>query len=1111
LTHPDPKGTKVKAHRTPLSRIRPALRMRRANGSGAFGGAGAPGAGGSGAPAPRRAPELALLATALGVLLLFPALAQAHFVTAGTFGSSGSGDGQFGPAAPIGVAVDQSSGDVYLSDLLDNRVEKFDANGNYLSQFGGGGSAGGQFADPVGVAVDPTSGDVYVSDLANARVEKFDAEGNFILAFGGGVDQTTGANVCTAASGDECGPGATGSGEAQFAGGFGWFGNVLAVDSSGDVYVADGGNSRVEKFDSAGNYISQVTAHLSTPRSVAVDSAGDLYVADPGIDAVQKFDSSGAFLGSIGAGTNPSAVATDPAGDLFAFANAPAAAVLEYEPSGAQIDTIGANGLSSHFVNPGIAYGDTANDLYVAQPSGNDAWIFTKPAPPTVHSELVAELTSSEAKLGARIGPGGPDTSYRFEYGTTTAYGHTAPIPAGDAGTGLAARTVWAAATGLEPGTTYHYRVLASNELGTAEGPDQTFTTLTASESACPNEALRGGFSASLPDCRAYELVTPPNQASAEPDPLSYEIYRENGASSNGDRMSFYAIASLPGSAGDSESYLSSRGPGGWSTEDVIPLQAYYAFECPIRDGSAPAYSADMSGAVIGYGGNQRADNQFGGGCGAEAPEVLAGEPSGVENLLLRDNASRTYQLIDVTPPAVTPADARFAAASSDLAHVVFREAARLTPEALGGGVENLYEWQAGIVRLVSLLPDGTPVAASPAGISPDGSRVFFTAAGDLYTRLGGTSTVQLDASKAGGVGGGARFITATSDGSVAFFIDDASAALTADTAPGSGPNLYRYDFASGRLTDLTPQPGSEVQGVAGTSEDGSYVYFVANGDLASGATEGQPNLYLWHSGATSFIATLSSNDFCVGEASCARVSADGAYLAFASTQSLTGYENTNAGGFEVPEVFLYSAASADLACASCNPSGEAPTEGAILERHYGSAPRYLSSGGRVFFDTADALVPSDTNGQRDVYEYERGHIYLISSGTSASPSWLLDASASGDDVFFLTRQSLLPQDTNAEELSIYDARVHGGFPLRVSPPSCSTADACRPAPEAQPSIAGAPSSQAFSGAGNVKECPKGKVKKHGKCVKPKARKKHAKRHKKSHGRTASHKRGGHR
>jgi Tol biopolymer transport system component len=1019
-----------------------------------------------------------LLAMVLGVMVLLMfsnGVAYATFITAGTFGNSGSGNGQFGPAAPIGIAIDKSTGDIYLSDLLDNRVEKFDSQGAYLSQFGSGGSGSGEFLDPVGVAVEQSSGDVYVTDLVNARVEKFDASGNFILMFGGGVDQTTGGNVCTASSGDVCGAGSSGSGNGQFAGGFGWFGNALGVDSSGDVYVADGGNGRVEKFDSQGKYLSQITSHLSSPRSVAVDPTGNLYVADAGAGAVEKFDSSGSFLAAVGSGTDPTAVTTDAAGDLFAFANAPGAEILEYGPTGTQIDTIGANAIASSPVNPGIAYGDGANSLYVAQPSGNDVWIFTQPTPPEIEAEFAVQVTGSTATLGARIGPGGFDATYHFDYGTTTAYGQTAPIPAGDTGSGLKPRAVWATAFGLLPNTTYHYRVVATNSLGTVVGPDRTFTTETLAEASCPNEQFRDGFSAGLPDCRAYELVTPPNEASAEPDPLSYEIFRENMASSDGSRMSYYSIASLPKARADGESYLSTRGADGWFAEDVIPLQSYYAFECPIRDASMPAYSADLSEGVLRIGGNQRADDQFGGGCGAERPQVVDGEPQGVENLLLRDNSNGTYKLINVTPPGVTPADAHFVAASSDLNRVVFQEAAQLAPGAEAEGVENLYEWEGGAVRLVTVLPDGTPAIGSPAGISADGSRVFFNASGKLYARTNGSSTLQLDASQAKGSGGGSRLLGASGDGARVFFVDDASAGLTGNTVPGSGANLYRYDFGSGQLSDLTPQAGAEVQGMAGVSEDGSYVYFVADGVLADNenahkekAILGQANLYLNHEGKTRFIATVSTNDFCVSEGTCVRVSSDGVYLAFTSSKSLTGYDNTGASGVASSEIFLYNADSHQLVCASCNPSGEAPTGGAIMERRYGGAPRYLSDRGRVFFDTPDALLPSDTNGQRDVYEYENGQLHLITTGTSLNESWLLDASAGGDDVFFLTRQKLLPQDTNEEALSIYDAHVDGGFPAVPSSPPCGTADACRAAVSPQPPIYGAPASQTFSGIGNI-------------------------------------------
>jgi hypothetical protein len=207
--------------------------------------------------------------------------------------------------------------------------------------------------------------------------------------------------------------------------------------------------------------------------------------------------------------------------------------------------------------------------------------------------------------------------------------------------------------------------------------------------------------------------------------------------------------------------------------------------------------------------------------------------------------------------------------------------------------------------------------------------------------------------------------------------------------------------------------------------------------------------------------------------------------------------------------------------------------------------PRYLSSNGRLFFDSADALVPADVNGREDVYEYEPegtgscrattegssmvfaasegGCVALISSGTSPEESAFLDASEEGREVFFLTASRLVPQDYD-NALDVYDAHEctsDSPFPpaVAVSPPPCTTAEGCRAAPTPQPAIFGAPSSATFSGAGNItpsvtkvktvkakaKPCAKGHAKKHGKCVavkrkkrKPRARKAGAERRAKS-------------
>ena len=178
----------------------------------------------------------------------------------------------------------------------------------------------------------------------------------------------------------------------------------------------------------------------------------------------------------------------------------------------------GASGETKHRFYSMVAVNQASGRVYVIDGEKENIWVFGPPTAPVVGREFTAEVGASEAKLGALVNPGGIQTTYRFEYGPTSAYGSSTPFPEGSVGEGLESHAVWASASGLAPGSTYHYRVVASNELGTVYGPDQTFTTLTAEQAACPNEQLRGGFSARLPDCRAYELVTPPVKSSSQFD-----------------------------------------------------------------------------------------------------------------------------------------------------------------------------------------------------------------------------------------------------------------------------------------------------------------------------------------------------------------------------------------------------------------------------------------------------------------------------------------------------------------------------------------------------------------------------------------------------------------
>jgi len=213
-------------------------------------------------------------------------------------GTSGSGEGQF--SYPRGVAVD-SSGNVYVADTNNNRIQKLSPNLNYLTNWGNSGSGDGQFSGPYGVAVD-SSGNVYVADSGNDRIQKFTSDGMFVKKWG-----------------------AYGSGDGQFNDPRG-----VAVDSSGNVYVADYYNYRIQKFTSDGTFVAKWGSYGSGdgqfyyPAGVAVDSSGNVYVADYYNDRIQKFTSTGTFVtkwGSSGSGNGQfdyvAGVAVDSSDNVF--------------------------------------------------------------------------------------------------------------------------------------------------------------------------------------------------------------------------------------------------------------------------------------------------------------------------------------------------------------------------------------------------------------------------------------------------------------------------------------------------------------------------------------------------------------------------------------------------------------------------------------------------------------------------------------------------------------------------------------------------------------------------------------------------------------------------
>jgi hypothetical protein len=446
--------------------------------------------------------------------------------------------------------------------------------------------------------------------------------------------------------------------------------------------------------------------------------------------------------------------------------------------------------------------------------------------------------------------------------------------------------------------------------------------------------------------------------------------------------------------------------------------------------------------------------------------------------------------------------------------------------------------------------------------------------------------TSRLDNVQPGGSAAGLEapaFNGASADGSVVFFTD--SQQLTEDASP-SGRDLYRCEIGivegglgCADLTDISaPLEGSGesaevLDQVSGLSEDGSRLYFVARGvldeqpnDEAEAATAGEPNLYYWQDGkGVRYIGSLSERDEAVwgargkqvvgfAAAMSAKVSPGGHFFAFTSERSLTGYENRNGSNRLNTEVFVYDADADDLSCVSCNPSGAAAI-GELLPPRVNRFPadpaglwanrwvaatlpeasqtqeegrslyrsRSVLDNGRVFFNAVDPLVPADSNGNWDVYQYEpvgvgtcteessastvsrsgSGCVGLISSGTSEGASGFFDATPVGDDVFFLTPGRLSVRDTDGE-MDVYDARVNG-IPAVLKPVQECAGEACQPAvgPPNDPT----PASESFRGAETRIKCRKGqrRVRRNGRtvCVRKKQKK-----HNKQHQRRASNKSG---
>lgn len=749
---------------------------------------------------------------------------------------------------------------------------------------------------------------------------------------------------------------------------------------------------------------------------------------------------------------------------------------------------------------------------------------FTDEIAPSVTAGPGSALGDGKFQLVGTVNPhNSPITSCYFEYGPTTSYDQNVPcetIP----GPANKVSFVTASISGLVIGAEYHFRLIATNGAGPAPSADAVFL---AQEESCTNQSIRREqHSTYLPECRAYEQVTPAFKEAFPPAPAGVGddgrlVYVSSG--------NFAGNGNGTGSVPGGNLYLGTRTESGWSTKALSPSGPEYHTEIPTQ--LPRAFSSDLRSMLWAM---RRGD---------EAESVL-------DLYVWRDGAfSRIGPL----------SGGNVSLSSDDLSHTVFLAAGGNVYEYVGDGN--------GGPRMVSVDNAGQPIAPGSGSIvggrtstyhamSADGHAIFWTPENGpsvVYARVDGATTIEASASQCTrgdcNAASPALFQGANASGTRVYFTTSQQL-INGDTDETA--DLYECDIPSGTPTPLgavNPCPdlhevsgaasGAEVQGVTRISDDGSRVYFVAAGVLASNtdadgaqAMAGDNNLYVWTrddthpAGEARFVAKLDSADAptplngglwgtdYLGRF--AQATDDGRFLVFASYSQLIDH-GPQADTDTARDIYRYDAETGALTRLSTDLDGQggnAPGQDAQItpiDYDFGgtntSRPTRLvmsDDGGSVVFITSEALAPSDTNGTADTYLWHDGRVSLISSGKPSldgqipadgssfgtTTRVLALISPSGRDVYFSTTARLVSGDEDTV-LDIYDARVDGGFAPTSTPTPC-VGESCRSQVLSPPGLPRSTTQETKPGnPPAVKRCRKGKVRRHGRCVKKRKAAKH--------------------
>ncbi|MDO8184047.1 hypothetical protein Q5424_02615 [Conexibacter sp. JD483] len=523
----------------------------------------------------------------------------------------------------------------------------------------------------------------------------------------------------------------------------------------------------------------------------------------------------------------------------------------------------------------------------------------------------------------------------------------------------------------------------------------------------CPNAAIRAQQgSTRLPDCRAFELVSPA-------DKNGNKIQLMRFVSPAGGVLHFRSPGVFAGGRSNiGADFAAHRTDNGWITTPFVPALRGDRIPRLADSPVALAFSQDFTQAVV-----RTAYPLYPSDTGgsARAPRVSA------DLFLVRGDGSHSWLSSGSPATDASIAEVRFVAASDDLSSVLMQSGRRYDPALPDESVEHLWIRRGDRpIALVSVGPDGQPLPVTPgtALMADDGSRIVFesepaffgTARLLVHDPVSGTTTEPAFGS-ARRVCEGAEIAKLSPDGRRLIF--RCTTQLTGDPSAGSTA-LYRADLDTGAVTAL----GIEGSLLAAT-DDLSEGY-------VSGYVDGVGAIWRFGDGAPRSVARQSP------VVSQEALSPNGEYFAFKTGGDL-GFPTGSLFG----ETYLYSNPTGQLACITCTPEGNTADDSGYLAADGIDTHGQVSDAGDVFYTAASSLVPTDVNGRYDAYVWHAGRPQLLSSGTAATAASVVGASDDGREAYLISSERLALQDVDNGVPDLYAAKVGGGFAVPAAAPEC--------------------------------------------------------------------------